>query len=405
MKSTRRKPRVKNQRGLVTLTLLATVLSAVALDRYPHGFAWCFLTWSAVSLLACLASRPPRVGWLYVAVLLAALGAVEIVWSLEDASREELARSLEWEVVGEDYMISRKSVLGYELVPGSRGRTVRRHPNGELIYDVVYTIDDNGLRVSPGVDPDVAAKAIVFFGGSYTFGEGVADDETLPARTGLLLGGRFAICNFALHGYGPHQMLAALEHDLVAARLEHAPAYGIYQLLPAHIERSAGPASWDSWGPRYHVDDRGRVTFQGSFAETRQQPANSLLDRLSSLAGKSKIAQRVAPVIGARRETRLFLAIVGAARDRFESSYPGSEFHVLFWDTGRRAPELHAALLERGHRVHLVSTVLPQDGRPPDFWKIPGDGHPSAAAYDVIARYLVDFLIEPKRKTVPTGGI
>ena len=79
---------------------------------------------------------------------------------------------------------------------------------GETLYAVVYSVDKRGLRVEPPLAPGHGDRCVLFFGCSYTFGEGVNDAETLPYRTGVLAEGRLRMINFGLHGYGPHQMLA-----------------------------------------------------------------------------------------------------------------------------------------------------------------------------------------------------
>lgn len=68
--------------------------------------------------------------------------------------------------------------LGYRILPLERRlESVLKRADGSVIYDVGYSIDRNGLRVTAEGKP----PAVWFFGDSFTFGEGVEDDETLPA--------------------------------------------------------------------------------------------------------------------------------------------------------------------------------------------------------------------------------
>jgi hypothetical protein len=64
--------------------------------------------------------------------------------------------------------------FGYRSTPGvhsSRKLTL----DGEVIYDVTYTIGDDGYRMSRTSEPFMANV----YGGSFTFGEGLNDNETL----------------------------------------------------------------------------------------------------------------------------------------------------------------------------------------------------------------------------------
>ena len=102
---------------------------------------------------------------------------------------------------------------GYAPAANDRVRATRRE-NHEVVYDVVYNFDSHGLRMTPP-DGESGGECILFFGGSFAFGQGVADHETLPSLVGQKTGGRFRAYNVGFHGYGPHQMLYALEHGVI----------------------------------------------------------------------------------------------------------------------------------------------------------------------------------------------
>jgi hypothetical protein len=111
------------------------------------------------------------------------------------------------------YMIDGDPELGYIILPGKRIVTsVLKSPNKSVIYDVKYTINQYGLRqvsTPPNGRPSDESKPIFFFGDSFTFGEGVNDQDTLPQQFSVLSGLRAV--NFGVHGYGPHQILRELE--------------------------------------------------------------------------------------------------------------------------------------------------------------------------------------------------
>ena len=87
-------------------------------------------------------------------------------------------------------------LLGYAPIKISR-LTVRRYYRGKLTYQVVYTIGKNGLRVTPPHRQGDLRGCIIFFGDSFTFGNGLNDDETYPYRIGHVLGDGYATYNFA----------------------------------------------------------------------------------------------------------------------------------------------------------------------------------------------------------------
>ncbi len=131
----------------------------------------------------------------------------------------------------------------------------------QLIYDVVYTISDQGVRVTKG-DPN--GDTWLFMGCSLMFGEGVNDDETLPAYFSAALGYRANVVNLGFHGYGPHQMLRSLETDRFRLLLHGSVKQVIYEGIWDHPWRAAGHDNWDFYGPSYALSGNG-VTYAGPF--------------------------------------------------------------------------------------------------------------------------------------------
>jgi hypothetical protein len=98
------------------------------------------------------------------------------------------------------------------------GWTLRGNLRGVRIEQ--FTVNSNsrgvrGLREYP-VARGASARVVVI-GDSYTFGEGVGDDETFSARLERLLPDTEVI-NLAVHGYGTDQQALRLELDGLAYR-------------------------------------------------------------------------------------------------------------------------------------------------------------------------------------------
>ena len=101
----------------------------------------------------------------------------------------------------------------------------------ETVYDVTYTIDSDHSRLAP-IDSKSSKPGIAvnFFGGSFMFGEGLNDDQTIPYFFTRFVPGA-TVKNYGFHGHGVHNSLKLLD-DLEAgpARLNivltgayHAP--------------------------------------------------------------------------------------------------------------------------------------------------------------------------------------
>ena len=93
----------------------------------------------------------------------------------------------------------------------------------------------------------------------------------MPYQVSRKTHGIYRVYNFGFHGYGPHQMLSALEHSLVEGIVECVPQYAIFQALVSHVSRSAGSASWEQHGPKYILGKDGQVHYVGSFDQRVQK--------------------------------------------------------------------------------------------------------------------------------------
>ncbi|MCG2459683.1 hypothetical protein K8352_02870 [Flavobacteriaceae bacterium F89] len=181
-------------------------------------------------------------------------------------------------------------VLGYGPSKDSMTVTSRKLLNGSntVVYDVVYTIRQ-GLRYTPNTKAS-SKKHALFFGGSFMFGEGLNDNETMPYYYNEFKNCQFEVRNYGFHGYGPHQALATIESKVVNDEelLDSDTVNAFYFFIPTHIARAKG-SSWDQAGPRYEVVD-GKLRHEGSFKENRiWLLRNKLGEKILTIWNRSKI--------------------------------------------------------------------------------------------------------------------
>jgi hypothetical protein len=382
-----RKPRV----SLPVACAIAFGLSVVAAVWFEKSA----LAISLIAFVLCAlgAVRPGatarRVLCINLALLLAIFAAAEVVLSFEPLARSEGSHL-------DGYTIPDER-LGYAPAKGHE-TTYRRFGGDVLVYDVVYSIDANGLRKAPPHRPE-AHECILFFGDSFTFGEGLRNEETLPYRVGLETDGAYRIHNFGFHGYGPHQMLAALELGVVDEAIDCTPRFVFYQGAAFHIDRAAGLSSWEKGGPRFEPTDDGLVEHRGQWDPTRfEYPA-----WLTEVFGTSYVLGKIP---AAHRPTNdedyvRYLGILETSRRLVETRHPGAEFWIVYWD----APDdpIVADLVARGFRVLRVSEILTDRAEFPDKYRLHElDGHPNALAMSKIAARVAEVVGGSDPGTNPT---
>jgi hypothetical protein len=280
-------------------------------------------------------------------------------------------------------------LLGSRPRPGAVVSSTKKQGDA-VIYDVVYTIDEHQRRVTPVDDPAGRDKFILFFGGSFTFGEGVNDDETLPYHVGRLAP-YYRPYNYGLSGYGPQQMLAMLQSGLLDEAVAETDGMVIYTFIDAHVERAIGSMYvYNAWGdqmPYYALDRRGNLVRRGNFTTGRP-----MLSAIYGWLEHSEIAKYFNVNIPGELRDRHYAhaaRIMAEARDTFQETYNSDQFYVVIYpDEGDYFEDMEVHLKAAGLKVLNYDERMKIE-KDPDL-SIIGDGHPTGNAHQIVAGWIVD---------------
>jgi len=289
---------------------------------------------------------------------------------------------------GTSYRSSR--ILGHTPRPNVTSGA-RLTVDGEVIFDYTYHTDAFRRRISPDSLSDTTREAaVVFFGDSYTFGEGVNDDETLPNQVARLRPD-VAVYNYAFSGYGPNHMLARLESMNTRAEVPEPRVVGVYVFIPNHVRRVIGAFSVISWSrhsPYYVLGDDGLPTRLGSFQGERPQ----LTGWYDCFKGDHVLQYAridFPPCLSARHHA-LTEAIIAQAAERFSTQFDGGEFYVVLYPRSPEdefpARETGKRLSARGLRVLDYTDLLPEPAEA--YFYLPNDSHPRPSAHALVAARL-----------------
>ena len=147
------------------------------------------------------------------------------------------------------YVRGDSNVTGYMLHPNlqmtARG-LFREHSgdppriiNEEVYCNSVSNTDNFRRRVVPEPSYVVPNKHLIFFGGSFTYGLCVNDNETLPSQLSSRL--KIKTYNYADQGWGPHQFLSIMNsRDLNREMDSSTGLMALYVYIPGHITRAIG---------------------------------------------------------------------------------------------------------------------------------------------------------------------
>lgn len=355
------------------------------------------LMWRAAGIRAIPAAdslRHKRMSSLFVGCLVSAGVTVGLIACAEGVSGWLNYRaSLKAEKDEDEYhsLVNRHdSILGYRLLPGRTARVAAK-VKGRVVVNAVYTLDGAGRRLTPGHPSRDAAGTLLFFGDSFTFGEWVNDDDTMPF-TITQLTPQYQVYNYGVPGYGPQHILAKLEGDAILSEVDAVPpVIGVYAFIDAHVDRAIGSmhhyASWMADCPYYDFNASGTgVVRKGSFRTGR--PWRSAL---YGFFGRSQILRYFNvnwPIRPSKRDVDLTCRIIEASRDRFQALFGSDRFYVLFYPGSSFGETMIPQLEARGVRTLDYSQLV-------DYWRgtryqLPGcDNHPTALTHRLVAVQLV----------------
>jgi hypothetical protein len=275
--------------------------------------------------------------------------------------------------------------LGTALPPNAVARSRKSTDNG-VIYDVTYSFDANGHRLTLG-STDPSADSVVFMGCSFTFGEGVEDSETLPQQFSDQTGRKYKVSNFGVSSFGIQQPLRSLELGRLDPILTSGKRYIVYTAIPDHAYRMV---TGHRRGPVYVLQKDGSVKYLGSGQSSWMMFAVATANR--SLFLRNFV---IMPLLdsNAHYDIPLYLALVKRAGEIARTKY-AAKFIIVFWDDPGRplSADIMAAFDKAGIAYLPVSTILPGFLQDDHRYRLPQDGHPNALADHLIGQYLAQHL-------------
>ncbi|MGA7385265.1 MAG: SGNH/GDSL hydrolase family protein [Methylocella sp.] len=365
--------------------LIALGLIALMEPRQPFPsfrLATFILAFLALAFLASLLRGKLRDGLVVLASLAFGLIMIEATATLLE-TKLSLVRTSGFSVL--------QPIVGWGPEHAGRFHAEKTDPkSGVPVYSVDYTIDSNLLRETRSAE---TGPTIVFFGDSFTFGEGLNDADTLPQLFADSLGRKQRVLNLGFSGYGPQQFLAELQTGRFDGVIGAQPRLFIFMTTAGHAARTACKSSWVVRGPRYALEN-GQVALKGACDEGLSQRVQEWLEDAASYR------LFIAPYL--QRAThedvelyiRILLAAVHLAKEKYGVAtlipyLPNIPVGYLT-GTGFSDDEIVQRLRDGGAMVVDVSLTKEE----PDVAKlsIKGDGHPTPLANRLTAALLEGYI-------------
>ncbi len=271
-------------------------------------------------------------------------------------------------------------LLGYKLKPDVQASVVQME-NNQVIYDVVYSIDEYGRRITPVDNPEKRDKFILFLGGSFTFGDGVHSNETLPAYVGQFAP-EYKPYNYGVPGYGTQQVLAKLDSGEVVSGVQEEQGIAVYNFICSHIKRVIGSMDvhnvWGEHMPYYTLNSNDKLIRKGDLVSGR--PTLSVIYAIMSISHTAKYFNITLPRLN-DSHIAFTARVIEESAKAFKRDFNSDAFYVLIYPPASCAPTL-ISYLEEVHIKYLdYGTLL--DGDDDRVWQ--PDRHPTALGHKIVA--------------------
>ncbi len=266
--------------------------------------------------------------------------------------------------------------LGRRHRPSSEVRHIKR-TDKKLVYDAIYSFDQYGRRYAEVLNPKKRNKFLILFGCSYTYGNGLNDNQTLNYFLAKKLP-NFYPYNYAIGASGSNTMLALIQENQFHNQISQKVGIFIYVYINAHIDRAAGllpSVRWNKSTPNFDYTDDGHFIRNGSLesAHPLRLQFYNFIDRLLTFLDRRKI---IFPKVGTK-EIAYTCQLIAESKTEFLKQYPDGQFYTYIHPLGRMEPRIEHCLLQKNVPI-LHSKSLPEGST------ILGDGHPNEKANNLI---------------------
>jgi len=273
--------------------------------------------------------------------------------------------------------------LGYVPMPDKIFNPVVKFDTFTL-YNIHFTTDHFSRRINPFDTNKVHKKYALFFGCSITFGEGVNDSETFPARFAQD-DKDYHSYNFGYSGYGPQQMLANLQKANLKDEIKEKDGVAFYTYISPHINRAIGDMqTYNAWGAEmpYYYEKDDSIVRKGTFTSGRW-----FVSKIYTLLGRSSIIKYFKiniPFKIRERHYRFVAKMIKASYNQYVKTFENENFYIIIFpgETEDMIPYLKEQNLKYLDYTRLF------DRWNPKYCFMPYDMHPRPVADAIFAKQL-----------------
>ncbi|WP_428659649.1 hypothetical protein [Runella sp.] len=284
--------------------------------------------------------------------------------------------------------------LGRKPIPSHNFKWVKTM-NGKPVIDIVMHVDSLSRRITPFADSTTAKrdKYALFFGCSFTYGDAVNDNETMPYYFQKDNVG-YQAYNYGFFGYSPRHMLARLQHQDLTKQIAQKQGFAVYTYIEDHVNRAIPSAGWIGMYDGYFPD----VVESTMQTDGVYRFVHPLKYRFGMMVFKSKVRQHFAmdfPFAYRPKDYELTANLIKKSQEEYKKQFKNDRFYVVIYpDAVKKDSPMIGLLKARGINVIDYRNLFPF---PSKKYQLQHDGHPNPEAHRL--------LMEQLTKELKTKGV
>lgn len=259
-----------------------------------------------------------------------------------------------------------------------------------LIYSMAYHLDGHGHRVTPD-SLTKGEKFAAFWGCSFTFGDGLNDNETIPfyfsKNTKIFKG-----YNFGYSGYGPSQALLKLQSDSLNRIITEENGIGFYVFIHDHINRTINSMSNfmmnEGRNPCFEIEGEN-VVYKGLFKDV--YPQRSSIYKKMGANGFCRYFNIGYPFRLGDEHFALTARVLEEVSKEFQRKFHNNQFYVILYPSiTQKDYEADEKIIEY-LKIKKIKYLDYRKLFNPNAkgYSIRHDNHPTAYANDVLTKQII----------------
>lgn len=246
--------------------------------------------------------------------------------------------------------------------------------------EVQINIDSISRRVTPG--SSLKEKYALFLGCSYTFGDGVSDDETMPYYFQQNVP-TYKSYNLGYLAYSPLHALARLQHEHLERSISEKNGFGVFTYINDHIDRVIPATRWiELTKGKFPYLNKKNMQTEGLYIDRKRVYSNIVLSAQTS--GIKQLFKLGYPKYHTNKHYKLVIDILQQTKKEYIKRFKNENFYIIIFPGNPMPTELKKMLDNSQIKYFDYSMLTSIEDKMLAF----DNAHPAPIVYEMVAKKL-----------------